>query len=235
MIYMKKSKFKLAIYLVDVFILIIFSIIGINYYNNLNKKEDIFTDNKIKKDSIDINKIINKYNNSDIVGYIYIPNVLSSPILQSSTNEYYLSHDNYGNYDKRGTVTLDYRVKLNDRKILLYGHSGTEKNLPFVSLNNYTKESYYKKHDKIYIYDVNNNKYTYKIFSAYIEKNDFDYVNIKDFNGLSWKEHLDKLKSKSIYNTNVILNDNSKIIILQTCSMIDEGTRKYQLVIGVLI
>lgn len=224
------------------YLLIIVVILGLYFflitYDNKSTNR-IFTDTTSKilstKTKIDVKSEIEKYNNPDIVGYIYIPNVLSSPILKSTTNEYYLSHDNYGNYDKKGSITMDYRVNIGDKKILLYGHSGKEQDLPFLILNKYTDESFFKKNNIIYIYDSNNTKYTYKIFSSYIETEDFDYVNIKSFNGLSWKEHLNKLKNKSLFNVNTELTDDSKIIILQTCSMVNKGNKKYQLVIGVLI
>ena len=234
---MKNKCIRRAFYL-----LIIVAFLGLCFflitYNNKSTKR-IFMDTTSKilstKTKIDVKSEIEKYNNPDIVGYIYIPNVLSSPILKSTTNEYYLSHDNYGNYDKKGSITMDYRVNIGDKKILLYGHSGKEQDLPFLILNKYTDESFFKKNNIIYIYDSNNTKYTYKIFSSYIETEDFDYVNIKSFNGLSWKEHLNKLKNKSLFNVNTELTDDSKIIILQTCSMVNKGNKKYQLVIGVLI
>ena len=223
------------------YLLIIAALLGLYFflitYDNKSTNR-IFTDTTSKilstKTKIDVKSEIEKYNNPDIVGYIYIPNVLSSPILKSTTNEYYLSHDNYGNYDKKGSITMDYRVNIGDKKILLYGHSGKEQDLPFLILNKYTDESFFKMNNIIYIYDSNNTKYTYKIFSSYIETEDFDYVNIKSFNGLSWKEHLNKLKNKSLFNVNTELTDDSKIIILQTCSMVNKGNKKYQLVIGVL-
>ena len=223
------------------YLLIIVALLGLYFflitYDNKSTNR-IFTDTTSKalstKTKIDVKSEIEKYNNPDIVGYIYIPNVLSSPILKSTTNEYYLSHDNYGNYDKKGSITMDYRVNIGDKKILLYGHSGKETDLPFLALNNYTDESFFKKNNIIYIYDSNNTKYTYKIFSSYIETKDFDYVNIKSFNGLTWKEHLNKLKNKSLFKTDTELTDDSKVIILQTCSMVNKGNKKYQLVIGVL-
>lgn len=232
---MKNKCIRRAFYL-----LIIAALLGLYFLITYDNKSTnrIFTDTTSKvlstKTKIDVKSEIEKYNNPDIVGYIYIPNVLSSPILKSTTNEYYLSHDNYGNYDKKGTITMDYRVNMKDKKILLYGHSGKETDLPFLALNNYTDESFFKKNNIIYIYDSNNTKYTYKIFSSYIETKDFDYVNIKSFNGLTWKEHLNKLKNKSLFKTDTELTDDSKVIILQTCSMVNKGNKKYQLVIGVL-
>ena len=233
---MKNKCIRRAFYL-----LIIAALLGLYFLITYDNKSTnrIFTDTTSKvlstKTKIDVKSEIEKYNNPDIIGYIYIPNVLSSPILKSTTNEYYLSHDNYGNYDKKGTITMDYRVNMKDKKILLYGHSGKETDLPFLALNNYTDESFFKKNNIIYIYDSNNTKYTYKIFSSYIETKDFDYVNIKSFNGLTWKEHLNKLKNKSLFKTDTELTDDSKVIILQTCSMVNKGNKKYQLVIGVLI
>ena len=232
---MKNKCIRRAFYL-----LIIAALLGLYFLITYDNKSTnrIFTDTTSKvlstKTKIDVKSEIEKYNNPDIIGYIYIPNVLSSPILKSTTNEYYLSHDNYGNYDKKGTITMDYRVNMKDKKILLYGHSGKETDLPFLALNNYTDESFFKKNNIIYIYDSNNTKYTYKIFSSYIETKDFDYVNIKSFNGLTWKEHLNKLKNKSLFKTDTELTDDSKVIILQTCSMVNKGNKKYQLVIGVL-
>ena len=78
-------------------------------------------------------------------------------------------------------------------------------------------------------------KYTYDIFAVYMETKDFDYVNIKSFRGLTWKEHVEKLKNKSKYNIPVEIKDDSKILILQTCRV--EGTTQggnYKLVIGLL-
>ena len=105
--------------------------------------------------------------------------------------------------------------------------------MPFNELIPYQKEEYYKQHKDIYLY-TENNKYTYSIFSSYFEGIDFDYVNINDFNGLSYKDHLYKLKNKSMYNIDMELDDNSKVIILQTCNLDVTSKDKYQLVIGKL-
>ena len=95
---MKKKYIRRVLYL-----LIIVALFGLYFFpiTNDNKSTNhIFNTTTSKnlstKTKIDVKSIIEKYNNPDIIGYIYIPNVLSSPILKSTTNEYYLSHDNYG-------------------------------------------------------------------------------------------------------------------------------------------
>ncbi|MBQ6477032.1 MAG: class B sortase [Bacilli bacterium] len=187
---------------------------------------------KDENEKIDISKIQEHYSNKDIIAYIEIPDVLSAPVAQTSNNDYYLNHDLYKRDDIKGSVFLDFRNKLSDRKILLYGHSGKEKDLPFLPLNNYSEESFYKEHPYIYLYTTEGKK-KYLIFSAYIEDSDYDYVNLNSFSGLSYKEHLIKLKNKSNYNVDVNIDDNSKVIILQTCSMTNEGLGRYQIIVGI--
>ena len=101
-------------------------------------------------------------------------------------------------------------------------------------LDERAEKAYYKKHKKIYLHTENGAK-VYKIFSSYIEKEDFDYVNLNNYNGLSYLKHINKLKNKSVYNTNINLKENSNIIILQTCN-VESGysDNKNTLVIGVL-
>lgn len=217
--------------------IISFTIYKYNYKINTNHFIIInnqITSNKPNTTNINIETLKRKYNNDDIVGYLEIPNVLSTILLQTNNNNYYLNHDNYKKENKKGAIFLDYRVNIRDNKLIVYGHSGEEKDLPFLALNNYQNENFYKKHNKIYLY-TNDNIYTYKIFSSYIENNDFDYVNLKNFNGLSWKQHLNKLKNKSKYDTDTNISNDSKIIILQTCSTNKKEKNNYQLVIGVLI
>ena len=129
---------------------------------------------------------------------------------------------------------MDYRVNFEDRKILIYGHSGKEEDLPFLKLHQYESKEFYQNHPTIHLYS-NNKKYTYNIFSSYVEPTDYDYVNINTFRGLTWYEHIEKLKNKSNYTINIQLSDSSKILILQTCN-VEESTigGKYRLVIGVL-
>ena len=229
---MKNRLFKIINLLLVIIIVLSFNCyrtLGIE--NNIDNKPVIVEKIDKKTDAIDINELRKKYNNNDIMAYIEIPEVTSSIVLQSSDNDYYLSHDVYKKDDIKGTIALDYRNKITDRKLLLYGHSGKEKDLPFLNLNNYINKDYWKAHDTIYLYTLDGKK-EYKIFSSYIETEDYDYVNLNSFNGLSWFEHINKLKNKSKYDTGIQLEENDRIIILQTCSTNNEGFQNYNLVIG---
>ena len=231
---MKKKLFILSFLLV----LILGIVFGYNLNNQpkgiiepINKTNQI----EIKIDYKDeINKLKEQYQNDDIIAYIEIPNILTEPVVQTTDNDYYLHYDIYKKENITGAVFLDYRNNINDsKKLLIYSHSDPEGTLPFVKLNNYNKQDFYNENKYIYLID-SNNKRKYEVFSSYIETSDFDYVNLENFNGLTYKEHLEKLKNKSLIKTDINLDDNSKVLILQTCSFEKKinSKEKYQLVIA---
>ena len=202
-----------------------------NKNNNIDNTPVNTPEPTVVEEKYNINDLRTQYNNNDIIAYIEIPEVISTIVMQGEDNDYYLNHDVNHNYDIKGSIILDYRNTVNDRKILLYGHSGKEQELPFLPLKNYMDKSFYDQHDTIYLYTTEGKK-TYKIFSAYIEESDYDYVNLNNFNGLTYYEHINKLKSKSVYDTGITLKEDDHIIILQTCSTNSIEAHKYYLIIG---
>ena len=83
--------------------------------------------------------------------------------------------------------------------------------------------------------DKDINIYTYEILSVYIETSDFTYMNMNFDNEEDYFMHITKLKDKSLYPTNVNLNGNDDILILQTCSNhkdYQKYSKKYLLVIA---
>lgn len=203
--------------LVNIIILIIINLILYNnFINNISLKKDFSVEVKY-----------NSYYKDKYLGYIEIPGVFREGFLQYNDNSYYLNHDSNGNFNRNGSLFLDYRNKLDDNKLIIYGHSGNDNRLVFNNLNNYNDDEFFNNNKYIYL-DINNNRYIYKIFSVYIESNDFDYLNL-NYN----YDHLLKLKNKSLYNTYVNLNLN-KILLLQTCSSNVSNKNAYQIVIGIL-
>ncbi|MBR2833170.1 MAG: class B sortase [Bacilli bacterium] len=164
-----------------------------------------------------------KYKNDDIIGAIKIPNTdINEVLLQATNNEYYLTHDNYGNQDKYGSVFLDYRCNKDSKKLLIYGHNDYKDKTPFSELENYYNENYYKINQYIDVI-IADEKMKYQIFSIYVETEDFTYMNLK-INDDEYTKDLIKYKDKSFYNTNVEVSKDDKILILQTCSK----QKKYQ-------
>ena len=191
----------------------------------LLKKED--TVNKVQE-------LRDKYNNNDIVGNVKIDGTnIDEAVLKYKDNDYYLHHDNYGNYEINGSIFLDHRINLEDRKVLIFGHSSIYEDIPFNELEKYYNYDFYKEHKYITL-STEVEEYKYEIFSVYVETYDFTYMNLK-IDDDKYNSDLKKYKNNSIYDTGVKVSDNDEVIILQTCSNDNKYKnykKKFLLVIG---
>lgn len=210
-------------------VMLIVSILTFNIYkyNNTLKNKIINSNvievnheiNKINYEE-ELNKVRNKYNNNDIVGILSNSlDTLNEIVMQSTDNDYYLEHTVYHEYNWRGQTFLDYRNDINNSdKLIIYGHNSNYYNLPFKVLENYYNKSYYDENKYLYL-QTDLNKYKYEIFSVYVEVSDWEYYNKMKFNTKNeYYNHILKLKNKSMYDTNVSVNSDDKILIIQTCS-----------------
>ena len=210
-------------------VMLIVSILTFNIYKynntlkskiiNSNTIEVNYEINKIDYEE-ELNKVRNKYNNNDIVGILSnSDDTLNEIVMQSTDNDYYLEHTVYHESNWRGQTFLDYRNDINNSdKLIIYGHNSNYYNLPFKVLENYYNNSYYDENKYLYL-QTNLNKYKYEIFSVYVEVSDWDYYNKMKFNTKNeYYNHILKLKNKSMYDTNVSVNEDDKILIIQTCS-----------------
>lgn len=162
-------------------------------------------------------------NQIDIVGNLTIPNLLNIPLVQSSNNEYYLNHNINKELDIKGTEFIDYRNKPTDKQINIYGHNSTKYKVPFKELEKILNKSYFN--DDIYIYlNFNNIKRKY-ILTAITKTNN----NIHMILNNNTKEHINKILENSIYKKDIIYNNDTNIIIIQTCTLTKNN---YYLIIG---
>lgn len=218
----------MAIMLVSVYLIY-------NHYKdyNIHDNNDDFISNH-NDDFEFISELKTKYNNNEIVMFIKIPEVLSVPIVQTENNSYYLNHNIYREESNKGTPYLDYRNKsLNDRKLIIYGHNKMNMTLVFSKLLDYQNKNFFEKHQDIEV-SSDHGKKNYKIFSVFTEKEDFDYLDLNGFPGMEYYEHLLKLKDKSIYDTGVTIEENSKVLVIQTCSLENgcDNIGEYQVIIA---
>ena len=209
---MSDKKVKvLELLLCIVFMLIVVYFIHY-YYTNINPVNRKM-DNTIIKDDINrklISDLKEKYNNDEVVMLFEVPNVIKIPICQTDDNKYYLKHDIYNDRNDNGSMFLDYRNKsFNDKKLIVYDKLNDSN----VVLKNYLDSNFYLTNNKINLYTEQGIK-TYEIFSVFNEKNDFDYTNLNSYNGLTYLEHINKLKSKSLFLNDMELNSSFKILVI---------------------
>ena len=169
------------------------------------------------------------YNNQDIIGELVIANSnFKEIVVQTNDNEFYLDDSVDKTYNRLGSIFMDYRNMVDDRKIIIYGHNSEDIYTEFNLLENYLNFDYYREHQDIYFKTINNN-YHYKVFSVFIVINDYRYINL-NFSDDEYNKHLKYLKEQSVYDTYIDVNDNDEIIVLQTCYF--QPKNSYLVVVG---
>lgn len=159
--------------------------------------------------------------NSEGLGYIYVPGINKRlPIAQTTDNTYYIRHAFDHSFSMAGSIFVDYRVpdKLNSPNVVIHGHNRQDGTM-FAYLENYLKESYYKKdgYDIFYIY-TGNKVMKYRIFSVYITEpiSDAYTFNFESLDNL--REFAAQMKARSKYDTGVDVSQTTQIATLSTCT-----------------
>lgn len=176
---------------------------------------------------LDKNGIISEFTflkkvNSDLVGWVSMPGFnkpIDYPVLHCSDNEFYLKHDFYKNESQAGSVFMDKsnNPQIADRHIILYGHAMLDKSMfgnlkefpdnPLMHINN----------TKIFL-DMLNTRLEYEVFSTYFADAKYNYRQTSFSSDSEYLSFLEKILVESVYNYNVKLTSNDKIITLSTCN-----------------
>ena len=167
--------------------------------------------------SVDFTKL--KEKNNDTVGWLQVPGTnINYPVVQSANNEYYLNHSFDKTYNDAGWVFADYRNNLfDDKNLIIYGHARLNLTM-FGTLKNVVKSSWYtdSSNHLIKLSTINSNT-SWQVFSTYVIEEE-DYYIKTFFNGNDeYLNFLNTLKQRSVYNYNVSLNENDRILTLSTC------------------
>ena len=174
---------------------------------------------------VDFTELIKK--NEDTVGWINVNNTnINYPVVQSTDNNYYLTHS----YDKKeneaGWVFLDYRNNkdFTSKNNIIYAHSRLDKTM-FGSLSKVLKQSWYKdKSNHIIRLSTPKEDSLWQIFSVYVIKEETYYITTSWPSDTEYLDFLNTIKKRSKYNFNTELNTNDKILTLSTCYSDTERT-----------
>ena len=189
--------------------------------------------------NIDWDKL--KKHNSDVYSWIYVPGtkvdyaVVQPP--KGKSDLFYLDKNLDKDYEFAGSIFSERMNKkdYSDPVTVLYGHNMINGSM-FATLHKFKESKFFKKHKKMYVYQPNR-RITYKIYAAYTYDdrhimNSFDFSDpkiLKEYQKTTLKpKSLDKIIRKK-----TVLNENSKILTLSTCTSGASNTR--YLVQGVLI
>ena len=236
-----KTKIK-KIYIL-IFVIIIISIIAFIYYKCYTSKQNNDVLDNIKIDETQITDTVTKKmlqlqelkkENNDIVAWLEIPNTkINYPVLQTTDNEYYMTHTYKKEYSKDGSIFLDkdYDWNIPSSNLLIYGHNNKNGNM-FQDLLKYEDENYYKEHPIIEFTTVNEDS-NYEIISVFksrvyykSEKNVFRYYYfINAENEEEYNYYVEESKKASLYDTGKTAEYGEQLLTLSTCEYSQEDGR----------
>lgn len=175
-----------------------------------------------RKRTIDFKNL--KSRNSDVVGWLYIPNTkIDEVLLKGKSNDTYLRSDIDGNYNYAGALFLDENNSrdLKDVNTTIYGHN-MKNGSRFHDLRYYVinGKGYMDDHPYIYIYLPDGSINVYQVFASATIKDDSSLYNISN----SYKKYVDKVLANAKYKKNVS-DKEAPIIMLSTCHSSSEDQR----------
>jgi len=236
---MKKRTLRLVLTIIFSIIIVISSVIIFIDLNSSDKNNDLYEDapeeivvEEHEKETVEVgdNDVIKmspdvdlenkrkEHSNNDIIGRLEIPDLFNILIVRGKDNKYYLNYSINKKKDVRGSEFMDYRLNPNSKQINIYGHNSRDENIkvPFLKLEQFLNKTFFDEHPYI-IFQHDGGKKVYKIISMKEITTDYEHMTL-DTTGINFVHHVDKLKSNSIYTRDVKYDENSEIIVLQTCS-----------------
>lgn len=210
---MKILKFIINIVLVGVICICIYKVLDTNA--EYKKADEVYESIRIEKEAIEQEdfQIDNKYYR----GWININNTnINYPVLQGDDNMYYLDKDMNSEYLISGSIFMNYANDgFDDKNTVLFGHN-MKNGTMFADLNKYKQKDFFYGNNNI---DINNgNHLEYEVFSVYITDAKDNYIQTNFENKSQYKEFLEKIQNKSIYQSDIEIDGDDKIITLSTCS-----------------
>jgi sortase B len=177
-----------------------------------------------------LDKFVELYNlNSDTIGWVDIPGVLSYPVLQTVDNDFYISHNFEKEESEAGAIFADYRGLITESGLphntILYGHN-MKSGMFFHPLHNYKKLDFIQENPVI-TFDTLYEESEWKIFACFLTGIHayqdggvlFDYHNKIYFKDeQSFNDFYDEVMLRSYYNTDVDVVYGDEILTLSTCS-----------------
>ena len=194
-------------------------------FDNLQRAED---DPKPKRDeSFDIywqkldkvwDSLLSK--NNETVGWINIPNTkVDYPVVQAKDNIFYLNR----NFNKKnniyGWIFMDYRNTIDElsQNTIIYGHR-TRNGLMFGTLSKVLDANWYTNpENQVFSFNTTQENKSWQIFSIYTIEATSDYLYTKFPKASYFLDFVKKIKTRSIHDFGVEIEENDKLITLSTC------------------
>lgn len=184
-----------------------------------------YTDTNVEVPEV-LEEYKNLYNmNKKLIGWLKIDDtIIDYPVMQTSDNEYYLTHNINQEKDRNGALFLDKDcdVLKPSTNLIIYGHHMSSGRM-FGNLDDYESESYYKKHSIIQ-FDTIYEKGTYEVMYVFRSKLYSEaevvfkyYQFIECYSEQEFDSYMKEMAAMSLYDTGVTAKYGDRLLTLSTC------------------
>lgn len=171
---------------------------------------------------VELKALIEQY--PETVAWIYFEDgSINYPIMQTEDNEKYMNHDIDGNEANAGAIFLDYRssADFSDSNSIVFGHNMKDRTM-FGTLRKYGQDpGFYKDHQYFQVITPRG-KYRYQIFAYMDVKDDFPLYDFVGDNSKAFVEDPEPIRLKSYLDSELEIDENSKVVTLSTCTTKDD-------------
>ena len=167
-----------------------------------------------------IQQVSNHYDS--VIGWLEIPGVLRYPVVQSSDNTFFLTHDFQGHVSACGSIFMDFQNDISplDQNTVLYGHTmGRASKLMFSQLTRYKSPSFLRSHPTL-TFDTAHQSYgTWTIFAVcHLPANQASSFLAKEFvSRAAFTSFVREIQQNALYDTGIQAPENSRLLTLVTC------------------
>lgn len=181
-------------------------------------------------DTAELPDILDEYKtlynkNKKLIGWLKIDDtIINYPVMQTSNNEYYLTNNFNQEYDKNGSIFMDYQCSAYPRSqnMILYGHHMKSGKM-FGDLEKYASEAYAQKHGEIQ-FDTIYEKSTYQVMYVFrtkvLKENEIAFKYYQFIDAVSEEEfnsYMNEMADMSLYDTGVTAVYGDELLTLSTC------------------
>lgn len=186
----------------------------------INMNQDLLS----QAPEVDMDELLNI--NSEVVGYILIPNTkVSYPIVYSNDELKYLNYDIRNNKSRSGAIFLEPTdPDMNDNSLIIHGHNMINDTM-FGQLNEYVEdETFFKDHSYMYLY-TKDSVALYRIFSADTIEDGSPTYRLYFSSNNSLMNYINERIEASEFEPLFKPEETKRIITLSTCSNYGEILR----------
>ena len=253
-LYKRERNRKIIVVFASIVAAASFAYFGIYYFNSARtsmsydqlaelKGSDALVSNQeknpfsIHKEAIVLPDVLDEYKtlyekNKKLIGWLKIDDTnIDYPVMQTTDNEYFLTHNINQQKDRNGALFLDKDcdVLAPSTNLIVYGHHMRSGNM-FGTLDKYSSEEYYKEHPEIQfdsIYEKGTYEVMYVFRSRIYNEEDVVFKYYQFIDAMSQQEfdsNMQEMAAMSLYDTGVTASYGDRLLTLSTCDYyVDDG------------